>query len=403
MSAHLPLTRRQALRAAAAGGFALSLPALSACGGSAASGGDEKLKIGLLVSLSGTYKEVGTDMRAGFELYLAMNDGKLGGREIELIVADEGDGPPTALPAANKLIKKDKVDVLTGIVGGGSVNAVLPLINKHKIPLVGSNARPEVKDLERVWHTSYLSDEPGIAIAEYVKDEVDGPVYAIGPDYQGGHDELRGFTETFAKVGGKLANPSGETTWTPFPKTTNFAPYFAKIAQTDAKAVYCFYAGKAAIDFVKQYAQSDIADIPLYAAGFITEGSVLAAQGKAAKDIYSVLNYAPDLDNAANRKFAAAWTAEHDSQPTTFAMSSYDAALVLDRAIADAGKDGGEVTPETINKAIAALGKIDSPRGPWEFGEKLHAPVQKWYLRQVRQDGDALANVLMQELATLGE
>ncbi|MBU7597434.1 ABC transporter substrate-binding protein [Streptomyces sp. P38-E01] len=404
MSAQLPLSRRQAIRAAAATGIAaLAVPALSACGGSAASDGDgKKLKIGLLVSLSGTYKEVGTDMRDGFQLYLDLNDGKLGGREIELIIADEGDGPPTALPAANKLIKKDKVDVLTGIVGGGSVNAVLPLINKHKIPLVGSNARPEVKDVERVWHTSYLSDEPGIAIAEYIKKEVGGPVYAIGPDYQGGHDELRGFTETFAEVDGVLANPDGKTTWTPFPATTNFTPYFAKIAATDAKAVYCFYAGKAAIDFVKQYAQSDIADIPLYAAGFLTEGSTLPAQGKAAKDIYSVLNYAADLDNAANRKFAAAWTAEHDTQPTTFALASYDAAFVLDRAIADAAKEG-EVNPESINKAIAALGKIDSPRGPWEFGEKLHAPVQKWYLRQVREDGDALANVVMQELATLGE
>lgn len=395
-------TRRRTTRAAGAAAIALAVAAATGCSGSAASGGDEKLKIGLLASLSGTYKEVGTDLRAGFELYLDMNDGKLGGHEVELVVADEGDGPPTALPSANKLIKKDKVDVLTGIVGGGSVNAVLPLIEQHKIPLVGSNARPEVKDVERVWHTSYLSDEPGIAIADYIKKEVDGPVYAIGPDYQGGHDELRGFTDTFKKVGGELANPTNKTTWTPFPDTTNFTPYFADIAKSGAKAVYCFYAGKAAIDFVKQYKQSDAADIPLYAAGFLTEGSTLPAQGNAAKDIYSVLNYAADLDNAANRKFAAAWTAEHDTQPTTYAMSSYDAALVLDKAIADAGKDGGEVNSETINKAIDGLGQIDSPRGPWEFGEKTHAPVQKWYLRQVRPDGDQLANVMVQDLATLG-
>lgn len=402
MLSHAVLTRRRSVRAAGAASIALVLAAASGCSGSAASGDDEKLKIGLLASLSGTYEEVGVDLRHGFELYLEMNDGKLGGRDVELIVADEGDGPQTALPAANKLIKKDKIDVLTGVVGGGSVNSVLPLIEQHKIPLVGSNARPEIKDVERVWHTSYLSDEPGIAIAEYIKNEVDGPVYAIGPDYQGGHDELRGFTDTFAKVDGELANANNKTTWTPFPSTTNFTPYFSEIAQSGAKAVYTFYAGKAAIDFVKQYKQSDAADIPLYAAGFLTEGSSLPAQGNAAKDIYSVLNYASDLDNDANRKFASRWTAEHDSQPTTYAMASYDAALVLDKAIAEAGKDGGEVNSETINKAIDGLGQIDSPRGPWEFGEKTHAPVQKWYLRQVREDGDQLANVMMDELATLG-
>lgn len=82
-------------------------------------------------------------------------------------------------------------------------------------------------------------------------------------------------------------------------------------------------------------------------------------------------------------------------------MASYDAAAVLDKAIADAAKDG-DVTPQTINKAIAGLGQIDSPRGSWEFGDKAHSPVQTWYLRQVRPDGAQLANVMVQDLATLG-
>ncbi|MEV8284935.1 ABC transporter substrate-binding protein [Streptomyces niveus] len=394
----LPRGRRR-VRPVGAAALALGLAAVTGCS-SDSGAGDDTVKVGLVASLSGTYEPVGTELRKGFELYLATHDNKLGGREVELVVADEGDGPPTAVPAATKLIKKDKVDALTGLVGGGSVNAVLPLINQAKIPLLGSNARPPVKDMKYVWTTSFLSDEPGKAIAPYIKEKVDGPVYAIGPDYQGGYDELRGFTDEFKKVGGKLANPDGKTKWTPFPKTTNFMPYFADIAKTDAKAVYCFYAGKAAIDFAKQYAQSDVADIPLYTA-FVTEGSVLQAQGDAAKDVYSVLNYAADLDNEANRKFAADWTAKHDTQPTTYAMASYDAAAVLDQAIADAAEKG-EVTPETINTAIGGLGQIDSPRGAWEFGDKAHSPVQQWYLRQVRKDGDQLANVMVQDLATLG-
>ncbi|MFG2674665.1 ABC transporter substrate-binding protein [Streptomyces sp. NPDC048445] len=391
--------RHRRIRPVGAAALALGLAAVTGCSSDSGTG-DETVKVGLVASLSGTYKPVGTDLRAGFELYLKTHGNKLGGRKVELIVADEGDGPPTAVPAATKLVKKDKVDVLTGLVSGGSVAAVMPLVNQAKIPFLGSNARPPVKDLKYVWTTSFMSDEPGKAIAPYVKEKVNGPVYAIGPDYQGGYDELRGFTDEFKRIKGKLANPNGKTTWTPFPKTTNFMPYFADIAKTDAKAVYSFYAGKAAIDFAKQYAQSDVADLPLYTA-FVTEGSVLQAQGDAAKDIYSVLNYAPDLDNTANRKFAADWTAAQDSQPTTYAMSSYDAAAVLDKAIADAAKKG-DVTPETINTAIAGLGQIDSPRGAWEFGEKAHSPVQSWYLRQVRPDGNQLANVMVQDLATLG-
>ncbi|MDW5325074.1 ABC transporter substrate-binding protein [Plantactinospora sp. KLBMP9567] len=391
-------SRRRALTGAL---LALGLTvAGSACNsGDGAGGTPGTIKIGLLASLSGTYEAVGTEIRDGFELYLRMHDGKLGGHKVDLIVADEGNGAQTAVPAATKLIKQDRVQALTGIVGGGSVAGVAPVLAEAKIPFVGSNGNPGLKDVSRSWFTSYLSDEPGAAIAEYVRDNVKGEVFAIGPNYQGGWDELRGFTDTFKEIGGKLANPDGKTLWTPFPQTTNFLPYFAKIKASGAEAVFTFYAGTAAVDFVKQYAQSEIKDLPLYAAGFLTEGGVLNAQGEAARNIYSVLNYSPDLDNAENRSFVAAWKENHDGSPTTYAMASYDAAAVLDKAI---GAAGDNPTPEEINKAIAGLGQIDSPRGTWQFSKETHSPVQKWYLRQVRQDGRALSNTVVGDLATVG-
>ncbi|GAA4707259.1 ABC transporter substrate-binding protein [Phytohabitans rumicis] len=388
------------MRKMAAAFIALGLVgAATACsGGSGGAAGT--LKIGLLASLSGTYQAVGTDIRDGFQLYLSTHGGKLGGHQIELIVADEGDGAPTAVPAATKLVKQDKVVALTGVVGGGSAAAIQPVVAQGKIPFIGANGRPELKDITRVWHTSYLSQETGAAIAQYVRDNVDGKVYAIGPDYQGGWDQLKGFTDAFTRSGGKLANESGKTTFTPFPQTKNFTPYFAQIKASGADAVYTFYAGGAAIEFVKQYAQSEVKDLPLYAAGFLTEGGVLNAQGEAARDVFSVLNYSPDLDNAENRAFVAAWKANHDGPPTTYAMASYDAAAVLDKAIGAAGENP---TPESINTAIGGLGQIDSPRGAWQFSKKTHSPVQKWYLRQVRQDGRALSNTVVGDLATVGE
>ncbi|WP_262287514.1 ABC transporter substrate-binding protein [Micromonospora sp. MA102] len=396
----MSLTTSRRGRAHTAALLALVLLAAPACANDeGGAGAGAPVKIGLLASLSGTYQAVGKDIRDGFQLYLSNHDGKLGGREVDLVVADEGNGAATAVPAATKLLKQDRVVALTGVVGGGSVAAVYPLLNETKVPFVGSNGRPELKDVSRVWHTSYLSDEPGEAIAQHVRDDVKGSVYAIGPDYQGGWDELRGFTEAFAKAGGRLANPDGKATFTPFPATTNFTPYFARIKASGANAVYTFYAGSAAVDFVKQYAQSEVKDLPLYAAGFLTEGGVLNAQGEAARDIYSVLNYSPDLDNAENRAFVAAWKAEHDGSPTTYAMASYDAAAVLDRAIAAAGD---EATPERVNAAIGQLGQLASPRGTWQFSPTTHAPVQKWYLRQVRQDGRALSNTVVGDLATVG-
>src|SRR5690606_36578809 len=139
-------------------------------------------------------------------------------------------------------------------------------------------------------------------------------------------------------------------TFTPFPQTTNFAPYLADIKASGAKAVYTFYAGSAAVAFVKQYHEFGLSEeIPLYTAGFLTEGGVLAAQGEAALGIKNSLNYSSDLDNPANRAFAAAYQSAYNLLPTTFAMATYDAAAVLDKAIAAASAKG-EVTGETINE-----------------------------------------------------
>jgi branched-chain amino acid transport system substrate-binding protein len=385
---------------AVAGILALTVSGCSS-GSNAAAGSTGTIKIGLVAALSGVYQSVGVDIRDGFQLYLDTHGGQLGGHRVDVKVADGGEGAKTAQPAAQKLIKSDHVLALTGLVAGDSVAAVAQLSTAAHIPLIGSNARPDLKDITWVWTTSYMSADPGAAIAGYIHDTTgNGKVYAIGPDYQGGWDELRGFTDAWKGLDGKLANEDGKTTWTPFPATTNYLPYLSKIPDSGAKAVYTFYAGGAAIDFVKQYAQSDAAaqHIPLYAAGFLTEG-VLPAEGAAAGGVYTVLNYSPDLDNAANRTFVADWTkAGHNAPPTTYAMASYDAATVLDHAIASIK---GPVTSAAINTALGKLGNIDSPRGPWQFNSN-HAPAQKWYLRRVQNDGRALSNVLLQTLTTEG-
>ena len=126
-----------------------------------------------------------------------------------------------------------------------------------------------------------------------------------------------------------------------------------------------------------------------------------AALEYAAKGIRNSLNYSPDLDNAANKRFVADYQAKYGSLPTTFSMASFDAAAVLDKAITAAAAKG-EVTGPAIDDAIKTLGKIDSPRGTWQFSATTHTPVQTWYLREVRTDGRALTNVLVQELATIG-
>jgi branched-chain amino acid transport system substrate-binding protein len=375
---------------------------LAACGGGGSLGSDDEaaegpVKIGLLVPQSGVYKSLGDDMKAGFEVYLEQHDNMLGGREVEVVLADEGETADTGRAGAEKLVKQDEVLAVTGVVSSAVLNGVVDLFESDGVPLVGSNASPTtLDDVEYIWRTSYVNDEPGKALGAYAAEQEDGPVYLLAADYQAGIDETTGFKETFEPAGGEIA----DEVYTPFPGTTNFQPFLSNLQSSDAEAVFTFYAGGAAVEFVKQYDQFGLAgEVTHYSAGFLTEGSVLDAQGDAALGTLTSMNYSADLDNEINTAFVEDYQAKTGMLPTTYATASYDAAAVLDEAIQDAGDD---LSSETLNEAIGDVGEIESPRGTWEFNDN-GTPIQQWYLREVQEVDGELRNVVIEELGVLGD
>jgi branched-chain amino acid transport system substrate-binding protein len=399
------LDRRNALKLfATLGAAGFAAPVLSACGGSslgrkAATVDKGTIKLGLLLPQSGVYKALGDDMINGFRLYVNLNGGKLGGYHADIAVADEGETAESGRGAAEKLLKQEKVFAISGVVSSATMLAIKDTIEATQVPLVGANASPtNLIGPKYIWRTSYVNDEPGIALGKYVAEKLAGSTcYLIAADYQAGKDEVSGFMKTFGPAGGKV---EGAPTYTPFaPKPVDdYGPYLEAIKRSNAKAVFCFYAGGAAATFVKQYKEFGVG-IPLFAPGFLTEGSgLLKAQGESARGIWTSMNYSPDLDNAANRTFASEFQKAHTATPSTYAMASYDAAAVFDKALA---LIEGELTSQSLNAAIGKIGQIDSPRGVWSFNQG-RTPLQKWYLRQVRMDGSLMTNSIVSELTTLG-
>jgi branched-chain amino acid transport system substrate-binding protein len=360
--------------------------------------GATPIKVGLLLNTTGTDGAPGSDARDGFELYVNEHGGRLGGRPATLGVASEGPLPEDTAAKMKDLLNHG-AQAIVGPIDGASYERVAPLANTTHVPLIGVVARPDLTDINYVWNVAFLSTDPGTAIAPYIYAHIKGPVYAIGGNYPGNWEQVRGFTDSFATLGGTLANPAGEVTFTPPGGTTDFTQYLADIKASGAKAVYCAFTGAEAVRFVKQYARSAVKNLPLFAVGLVTDGPQLQEEGSAATNITSVLDYSPDVDTAANRSFVSAWAAGHGGQePSVYALTGYDAAALLNEAVAKAGPNAGA---EAINAAIASLGRIDSPRGAWQLAMSTHAPVQEWYLRRVQTDGTALANVEIQELATL--
>lgn len=394
-----PPRLRKTVRISVAGAASMVLAtALAACGGGSlssesSSDGGDSVKIGLVVPASGVYEPLGIDMTRGFELYLEQNGGELGGREIDLVDADEGEGPDTGVPATTKLITQDRVQAVVGLVNSATALGVKETVVSSEVPLIVANAG--ANDLadgsDYIWRTSFTNGGVGESLGAKVAEEVgDAPVYVMASDYAAGSESVEGFKKSFEAAGGTIAGES----FTPFGTTSDYQPYLTKAQNSGAKAIYVFYAGAEAVGFVKQYKEFGLAgSIPLYGAGFLTEGGVLDAQGEDALGIKTALHYSSLLDTPENREFVAAYVEAYDAQPTVYAVQAYDAAAVLDAALEEAdGTDG-----PAIAAAIAGLGEIASPRGAWSFDDD-HNPAQPYVLREVQDVDGTLGNAVLAQL-----
>ena len=217
---------------------------LASCGGGSLSeggGGDSgdnsgPVKIGLSVPLSGVYASLGEDMTQGFNLYLDMNDGRLGGRDIEVVSADEGEGPETGVPATTKLVTQDQVSAVVGIVNSSVALGLQDTFVQSEVPLIIANAGADDLTAEAspyIWRTSFTNGGVAAALGEAVAEDVgDGSVYLIAADYAAGEESVNGFKEAFEAAGGTVA---GET-YTPFGTTSDWQPYLSKIRSSGATA-----------------------------------------------------------------------------------------------------------------------------------------------------------------------
>lgn len=389
------VARRSTTAAATLGLLALAGCGGGSMGGSEGGGGGEDgpVKIGLVLPASGVYEPLGIDMTNGFQLYLEQNDGQLGGYEIDVIEADEGEGPDTGVPAVNKVVTQDGVSAVVGIVNSATALGIKESVVSSQVPFIAANAgADELADgSEYLWRTSFTNGAVGEAMGTALAEQLDGgSAYVMASGYAAGEESIAGFTEGFEAGGGTIEGQS----LTPFGTTNDYQPYLTKAQNSGADAIYTFYAGAEAVKFVQQYDSFGIKNqMPLYGAGFLTEGGVLAAQGEAAVGVRTALHYTDQIDTPENQEFVDAYTEAYDAAPTVYSVQAYDAAAALDLALEQADGTSGE----DIAAALGEVGEIESPRGAWSFDED-HNPDQPYFLREVSEADGGLVNTVVEEI-----
>ncbi|HEU0146618.1 MAG TPA: ABC transporter substrate-binding protein [Bradyrhizobium sp.] len=357
----------------------------------------DKVKIGVIVTLSGPAAALGQQVRDGFNLAVKDLGGKMGGKDIEIVVADDELKPDAAITKAKGLLERDKVDFVVGPIFSNMLQAIHRPVTENKTFLISPNAGPSSyagKECSPFFYvTSYQNDQVHEILGKVAQDRGYKRVYLLVPNYQAGRDSVAGFKLDYK---GEIA----EESYVPL-NTLDFQPELSKISSQKPDAVFTFMPGGMGVNLVKQYKQAGLTDsIPVLSA-FTVDESTLPAQQDAAVGMFGGANWAPNLDNPANKKFVAGYEAAYNSVPGTYAMQAYDAALLIESAIKAVNGDLGNK-----DAVAAALRKADftSLRGGFKFNTNGY-PIQDFYLTKVakRADGKFQTEIVQKVFENYGD
>lgn len=343
-------------------------------------GAQEKLKIGLLTTLSGPPAALGTQQRNGFQLALKNMGGKLGGRDVDLIIQDDELKPDVAVTKAKAMVERDKVDFVVGPVFSNILQAILkPVVDGGAFlisPNAGTSNFAGKECNANLFVTSYQNDQNHEVLGKYAQDSGIKKAFIMAPNYQAGKDALAGFKRYFkGEVVDEVYVPLNQL---------DYAAELSKIAAAKPDAIFVFLPGGMGVNFVKQFRQAGLADSIKFLSAFTVDESTLPAQQDAAVGFFGGANWAPNLDNPANKKFVADYEKEYNAVPASYAFQAYDAAQLIDSALK---QTKGDTSNKDALRAAMMKADFTSPRGKFRFNTN-HYPIQDFYLVKVAKRAD---------------
>lgn len=336
----------------------------------------DPIKVGVALDISGPFAGPGAEIRDGLNLAIQQLDHKLGGLPAEFIEADTAGNPETARQVADRFIKRDKVSFFTGPVGSNVVLAVAPTVFGAKVPFLSANPGPSQLAGKQCspyfFGTSYQNDAMHEAAGQHAADKGYQKVVVLAPNYPAGKDAVNGFKRSYQK-------PVADEVYTKVGQL-DFAAELAQLRATKPDAVYIFQPGGMGINFIKQFMGAGLnKDIVLISSPFTADQDIIAAVGEPMVGIYNASSYAHDLDNAANKKFVAAFEKAYGRMPTLYAAFAYDAVMNMDAAVK---ATGGKLDDRAALAKAVKTAKFDSVRGNVSYGNNQFL-TQDYYLRQV--------------------
>jgi branched-chain amino acid transport system substrate-binding protein len=347
----------------------------------------QTVKIGFITTLSGPAGVIGKHMKDSVDLALQHLGGKMAGVPVEVIYGDDQFKPDVGVQVAEEMLKKNQVDIMSGIIWSNVMMAVVPVVTGAGKVMVGTNAGASplagAQCDEAYFSASWNNDQSPEAMGKYLQEQNIKDLYVLAPNYQAGKDMVAGLKRYYK-------NNIVEEIYTK-PGQQDYQAEITQLRSKNPKAVFVFYPGGMGIQFVKQYVQAGLrGQIPLYSV-FTVDETTLPALKETAIGQYEARFWSPDMNVPASRRYVADFEKKFGYTPSYYGAQSYDGIMLIDSAMR-----ANKGSLKDRKAVIAAMRKADfqSIRGPFKFNNNQH-PIQDFFLLQAEAGGKDGAHMVI--------
>lgn len=332
------------------------------------------IKIGGLFAVTGPASFLGEPEKKTLELLVkeANAKGGINGQKLEAVIYDTGGDATKAVQLATKLIKDDKVSVIIGPSTTGESMAVIPVVEKEKVPLISCAAGIKITDPAKHWVFKTPANDHIAAekILNYMaaKKQKSFALLTVTDGFgASGREQIKalakqkGFTVVADEVYG--------------PKDTDMTAQLTKIRGIKPDAIICWGTNPGPAVITKNVKQLGI-KTPLYMShGVASKKYIELAGADAAEGVMlpagklAVYDALPKNDAQKNllKSYDQSYKKAYGVEASTFGGYAYDAFLLATNAIKKSG-----TSAEQIRTGIEQASKLVSISGVFSMSAKDH-------------------------------
>lgn len=345
--------------------------------GTGAKPAKQPIKVGVVVSLTGTYAGLGVPEKNAIEMEIERINaaGGIDGATVEAVYEDDATDPAKAQAATTRLIEQEKVVAIIGATGTGQTMGMRGDIDRAGVPqisMAGGSAITAQFD-KLVFQTPWPNRVVVPFTLEYLKQQGVTRIALLSDSGGYGKDGRQVVLDTIAKYGVTVV---ADETFNA--GDTDMSTQLTKIKSKSPQAVWMWAAGKEGAIIAKNLADIDagrsmrLIGTPGNGRREFVEGAGAAAEGFtfAAGRILAPDSYGKDSEAyKVATGFIDRYTTKYGKAPDIFAGHAYDAIAILADALGRAGA-GADATK--VRDAIEGTKGLVGVGGTFDFSATDH-------------------------------